>query len=57
MQNCYQNLPKLNGVYSKNNPPTTKNDAYVINLVEYKSIGTHRIAMYVIGDVIHLTAL
>ena len=28
----------------------TKDEAYVINLDEYKSIGTHWIALYVNGD-------
>ena len=33
--------PKFNGVYSRNNLPKIKDGAYVINLDEYKSIGTH----------------
>ena len=36
----YQNEPKFNGVYSKNNLPK-------INLDEFKSIGIHWIALYV----------
>ena len=28
----YQNEPKFNGVYSRNNLPKTKDGAYVINL-------------------------
>ena len=44
------NEPKLKGVYSKNNLPKTKDGAYVINLHEYKSIGTHWIALYVNGN-------
>ena len=46
----YQNKPKLNGVYSRNNLPKIKNGAYVINLDEFKSIGTHWIALYVHGN-------
>ena len=47
----YQIESKLNGVYSRNNLPKTKKDrAYVINLDEYKSIGTHWIALYVNGN-------
>ena len=42
-----QKLPTFNGVYSKNNLPKIKNGAYVINLDEYKSVGTHWIALYV----------
>ena len=47
IQKCYQNKPKFNGVYSRNNLPKTKDGAYVINLDEYKSIGSHWIALYV----------
>ena len=43
----YQNEPKFNGVYSKNNLPKIKDVAYVINLDEYKSVGSHWIALYV----------
>ena len=44
VQNYYQNEPKFNGVYSRNNLPKIKDGAYVINLDEYESIGTHWIA-------------
>ena len=47
IQKYYQNEPKFNGVYSRNNLPKIKDGAYVINLDEYKSIGTHWIALYV----------
>ena len=47
IQNYYQNEPKFNGVYSRNNLPKIKDGAYVINLDEYKPIGTHWIALYV----------
>ena len=47
IQTYYQNEPKFNGVYSRNNLPKIKNGAYVINLDEFKSIGTHWIALYV----------
>ena len=40
-QKYYQKEPKFNGVYSRNNLPKIKDGAYVINLEEYKSIGTH----------------
>ena len=43
----YQKEPKFNGVYWRNNLPKIKDGAYVINLVEYKSIGTHWMALYV----------
>ena len=47
MQKYYQNEPKFNGVYSRNNLLKIKDGAYVINLDEYKSIGNHWIVLYV----------
>ena len=47
IQKYYHNEPKLNGVYWRNNLPKIKDQAYVINLDEYKSIGTYWIALYV----------
>ena len=41
IQYYYQNEPKFNGVYSRNNLPKINDGAHVINLDEYKSIGTH----------------
>ena len=42
IQNYYKNEARFNGVYSKSNfPKTIKNLAYVVNLDEYKNIGTH----------------
>ena len=41
MQKYYQNEPKFNGVYSRNNLPKIKDEAYVIYLDDYKSMGTH----------------
>ena len=39
---CYQNEPRFNGVYSRDNPPNKiKDGTYVINLDEYHDIGTH----------------
>ena len=43
----YENEPKFNGVYSRNNLSKIKDGAYIINLDEYESIGTHWIALYV----------
>ena len=43
----YQNKPRFNGVYSRNNlPKTIKDGAYVINLDEYADVGTHWIALF-----------
>ena len=43
-----QNEPKFDGVYSRRNLLKIKDGTYVIHLSEYKSIGTHWIALYVI---------
>ena len=44
----YENEPRFNGVYSRNNlPRMIKNGAYIINLDEYADVGTHWIAFYV----------
>ena len=44
----YQNEPRFNGFYSRDNlPDKIKDGAYVINLDEYSDIGTHWIAPYV----------
>ena len=45
MQKYYQNEPKFNGVYSRNNLTKIKDGAYVINLGEFKLIGTYWIAL------------
>ena len=45
----YQNEPKFNGIYSRNNLPKIKDKAYVISW-EYESIGSHLIALYVNGN-------
>ena len=48
IQGYYQNEPRLNGVFSRDNLPNSiKNGAYVINLDEYHDIGTHLVALYV----------
>ena len=47
IQAYYQNEPRFNGVYSRDNLPNKmKNGAYVINLDEYHDIGTHWVARY-----------
>ena len=46
IQKYYQNEPKFNGVYSRNNLPKIKDGAYIINLDEYKSIGAHWVTLY-----------
>ena len=46
IQKYYQNEPRFNGVYSRDNLPKIKDGAYVINLDEYCDIGTHWVALY-----------
>ena len=56
IQTYYQNEPRFNGVFSRDNVPNTirshklgsaiKNGAYVINLDEYRDFGTHWVALY-----------
>ena len=40
IQKYYQKEFRFNGVYSRTNLPKIKDGAYVINLDEFKSIGT-----------------
>ena len=58
VQKYYQNEPKFNGIYSKNNLAEIKYEAHIINLDEYESIGTHWIALYLnAGNVIYFDRL
>ena len=43
----YQNKPRFNGVYLRDNLPKIKDGAYIINLDEYSDIGTHWVALHV----------
>ena len=43
----YQNEPRFNDVYSRDNLTKIKDGAYVINLDEYSDIGTHLVALCV----------
>ena len=45
IQKYYQNEPKFNDVYSRNNLEK-KDEAYLIKLNKCKSTGTHWIALY-----------
>ena len=52
IQKYYQNEPRFNGVYSRDNLPERssteiKDGAYVINLDEYFDIGTHWVTLWV----------
>ena len=47
IQKYYQNEPRFNGAFSRNNlPEKIKGWAYVINLDEYADVGTHWIALF-----------
>ena len=50
IQKYYQNEPRFNGVYSRDNLPKIKDGAYIINLDEYSDIGTHWVALHVNND-------
>ena len=47
IQNYYQNEPRFNGVYLRDNLPRIRDGTYMINLDEFSDIGTHWIAVYV----------
>ena len=50
IQKYYQNEPRFNGVYSRDNlADKIKNETDVINLDEYSDIGTHWIAFYALS--------
>ena len=51
IQKYYQNEPRFNGVYSRDNLPKIKGGIYVINLDEYSDIGTHWFALCINNDV------
>ena len=47
IQKYYQNEPKFNEIYSRNDLSKINDGAYIINLDEYESIGNHWIGFYV----------
>ena len=47
IQKYYQNEPKSNGLYSRNNLSKIKNGVFRTNLDKYDSIETHWIALHV----------
>ena len=52
VQKYYENEPKFNGVYSRNNLSKIKNEAYILNLDKYKSIATHWIDLDVYDNTV-----
>ena len=50
IQKLYQNEPRFNGVYSRDNlPETIKDEEYVMNLDEYADVGKLWTAPYCIN--------
>ena len=47
IQKYFQNEPKFDSVYSRNNLSKIKDGTNVINFDKYKPIATHRIVLYV----------
>ena len=47
IQKYYENEPKFNGDYSRNDLSKIKDRPNIVNFDEYESIGTHWIALYV----------
>ena len=50
IQKYYQNKPRFNVVYSRDNLPKIRDEPYVINLDEYSDIGTNWVTLYVNND-------
>ena len=51
IQKYYQNKPRFNDVYSRDNLlDKIKDGANVINLDDYSNIGTYRIALYALNN-------
>ena len=50
IQKYYQNEPRFNGVYSRDNLTEIKDGAYVINLDEFSDIGIHWVDLYAINN-------
>ena len=48
IQKYYQNDPKFSGVYSRNNLPKINYGAYIMNLDDFNSIGTHLMALVMV---------
>ena len=57
IQKSYQNEPRFNGVYSRDNLQKIKDGAYIINLDEYSDIGTHWVAFYIQNNVTYFDSL
>ena len=51
MQKYYQNKPRFNGFFSRDNLVKIKDGAYITNLDGYSDIGTHWVALHVNNNV------
>ena len=47
LQKYYENGPRFNAVFSRDNLQKIKDGAYIINLHEYSDIETHWVALHV----------
>ena len=47
IEKYYENEPRFNGVYSRDNLLRIKDDPYIINFDEYSDIGTDWVALWV----------
>ena len=47
IQIYFPKKPRFNCIYSENNLPEIKDEAYITNVHEWKSIGIHLIVFYV----------
>ena len=51
IQKYYQNKPRFNGLYSRDElPDKIKDETYIIDLHENSDIGTHWIALYALNN-------
>ena len=50
IQKYYQNEPRFNAVYSRDNLSKIKDEPYLINLDGYSNIRTHWIALYSLNN-------
>ena len=58
IQKYYQNEPRFNGVYSRDNLPKIKDGPSIMNVDEYPDIETHWIALHIqSNDVIYFHSI
>ena len=47
IQKYYENEPRFNGIFTRDNLQKIKDGTYIINLDEYSDIGTNWVALWV----------